>query len=123
VATVRSLPLARPTPLRGAGLADRARELATDLGPLLVGLLLVAPLVMLTVNSFNVAPVGQPARYGLANWAAALADPSALGALANSLELSLVRTSISLPVAIALTWLVTRTDMPGRSLVELVCWL
>jgi iron(III) transport system permease protein len=122
VATARSLPLAGTRP-RGAGLTERLRGLAPDGASLVIGLLLAAPLAMLVVNSFNVAPVGQPARYGLSNWAAAVSDPTALGALVNSLELALVRTSISLPVAVGLTWLITRSDMPGRTLIELLCWL
>jgi iron(III) transport system permease protein len=107
----------------GAGLARRVLDLAPSGGSLLIGLVLAAPLVMLIVNSFNVAAVGQPARYGLANWTAAFSDPTAFGALINSLELALTRTSISLPIALGVTWLITRSDMPGRSLVELLCWV
>ena len=82
--------------------------------PLFVGIILVLPLGMLLTNSFNVAPAGQAFRYGLGNWQSALADPTALGALWNSFALAIVRTSISVPVALVLTWLVARTDMPGR---------
>ena len=57
-------------------------------------------------------------RYGLGNWQAALADPAALGALWNSFALAIVRTAISVPVALALTWLVARTNMPGRGTIE-----
>ncbi|HYY87624.1 MAG TPA: iron ABC transporter permease [Chloroflexota bacterium] len=122
MATARSIPLPLAAP-RGAGLASRAWQLIGQAGPLVVGLILAGPLAMLVINSFNVAAAGQPARFGLDNWAAAVADPSAVGALVNSLELSLTRTAISLPVALGLSWLITRTDMPGRSIVELFCWL
>src|SRR5581483_10789591 len=44
-------------------------------------------------------------------------------ALWNSLSLALVRTAISMPIGIGITWLVTRTDMPGRSGIELLSWL
>ena len=73
--------------------------------PLLVGVILVMPLVMLLVNSVNVAPAGQAFRYGLGNWQAALADPAALSALWNSFALAITRTAISLPIALVLTWL------------------
>ena len=122
MATARSLPLTSSRIPR-AGLARWVLDLAPSGGSLIIGLVLAAPLVMLIVNSFNVAPVGQPARYGLANWTAAFSDPTAFGALINSLELALTRTSISLPIALGLTWLITRSDMPGRSLVELLCWV
>ncbi len=91
--------------------------------PLLVGIILVLPLGMLLTNSFNVAPAGQAFRYGLGNWQSALADPTALGALWNSFALAIVRTSISVPVALVLTWLVARTDMPGRGAIEVLAWL
>src|SRR5436305_1386018 len=80
--------------------------------PLLVGVLLVMPLVMLLVNSVNVAPAGQAFRFGFGNWQQAFADPSALGALWNSFALAITRTAISLPIALVLTWLIARTDMP-----------
>src|SRR5258708_20968915 len=72
------------------------------------GVILVLPLGMLLTNSFNVAPAGQAFRYGLGNWQSALADPTALGALWNSFALAIVRTAISVPVALVLTWLVAR---------------
>ncbi|TME33262.1 MAG: iron ABC transporter permease [Chloroflexi bacterium] len=98
------------------------RLLSTSL-PLLVGVVLALPLAMLLTNSFNVSAAGQPARFGFANWQAAVADPSAVGALWNSFALAIVRTAISLPVALVLTCLVARTDMPGRGVIELLAWL
>ncbi|HEY8693954.1 MAG TPA: hypothetical protein VIR57_14565, partial [Chloroflexota bacterium] len=92
-------------------------------GPLLLGILIVLPIVMLIANSFNVAGAGRPATYGLQNWTAAFGDQATVNALLNSLALALVRTGISMPVGIAMTWLVARTDMPGRSGIELLSWL
>src|SRR6266446_10821717 len=88
---------------RGAGRLEitwlSPRVLSTSL-PLLVGVVLALPLAMLLANSFNVSAAGQPARFGFANWQAAVADPSAVGALWNSFALAIVRTAISLPVAL-----------------------
>jgi iron(III) transport system permease protein len=91
--------------------------------PLVVGIILVMPLLMLLVNSFNVAAAGQPYRYGFGNWQAATADPAALSALWNSFALAITRTAISVPIALVLTWLIARTDMPGRSVIEILAWL
>src|SRR3569833_1566899 len=111
-------------PRVGAWQLGRAPRRAVSRGlPLLAGLINLSPLLMLLVNCFNVAAAGQPYRFGLANWQAALADPSALGALVNSLTLAFTRTAISTPIALGITWLVARTNMPGRSLVELLVWL
>jgi iron(III) transport system permease protein len=78
---------------------------------------------MLLTNSFNVAPAGQAFRFGLGNWQSAIADPTALGALWNSFALAITRTAISVPVAVVLTWLISRTNMPGRSAIEVLAWL
>lgn len=88
-----------------------------------MGVVLVLPLCMLLINSVNVAAAGQPFRYGLANWQMAFADQSALGALWNSFALAITRTALSLPIALGLTWLIARTNMPGRSLIEVLAWL
>jgi iron(III) transport system permease protein len=106
--------------LRFASLTSKVASRAL---PLLVGVILVMPLLMLLFNSFNVAAAGQPFRYGLGNWQSAIADPAALGALWNSFSLAIVRTAISVPVALVLTWLIARTDMPGRSTIEILAWL
>ncbi|HEX8969804.1 MAG TPA: iron ABC transporter permease [Chloroflexota bacterium] len=104
-------------------LSGLAARLASRGLPGLVGVVLVLPLLMLLLNSVNVAPAGQAFRYGLGNWQAAVADPSALGALWNSFALAVVRTAISLPIALALTWLIARTNMPGRGVIEVLAWL
>lgn len=91
--------------------------------PLLVGLVLLAPLTMLLVNSLNVAQAGQAFRLGLGNWQAALTDATAVSALLNSFGLAFTRTLISLPIALLLAWLIARSDMPGRGIVELVAWV
>jgi iron(III) transport system permease protein len=91
--------------------------------PLLVALIVASPVVLLLVNSFNIAPPGREAVYGAQNWLRAFSDPTALAALWNTVALGAVRTAISLPLALALTWLIARSDMPGRSWIELLCWL
>ena len=120
MAAVTAQAFSRSIPIELGALSRRvvARGL-----PLVVGIILVLPLGMLLVNSFNVAPAGRSFQYGLANWQAAFTDPSAMGALWNSFALSVTRTFISLPIALVLTWLIARTDMPGRNLVEILAWL
>ena len=109
--------------VRTVAAATWTNRAASRVLPLIVGIILVLPLCMLLVNSFNVAPAGQAYRYGLGNWQQALADQTALGALWNSFALAVTRTAISLPIALALTWLIARTDMPGRNIIEVLAWL
>ena len=101
----------------------RLRQILVRVGPLLIGLIVALPPVLLLVNSFNVAAPGREAVWGLGNWVAAFADPATLPALWNSVALGFVRTAISLPIAIGFAWLIARSDMPGRSTVELLCWV
>ena len=93
------------------------------LGPLVVGLLVALPLVILLVSSFNVAAPGREAVYSLENWRAAFSDGATVSSLWNSVALGAARTAISLPIAVALAWLIARSDMPGRTLIELFCWV
>jgi iron(III) transport system permease protein len=101
----------------------RLRRLVIVGGPLLVGTIVALPVVLLLVNSFNIAQPGREAVYGAQNWLRAFADPTALAALWNTVALGAVRTAVSLPIALALTWLIARSDMPGRAWIELLCWL
>src|SRR5205807_329512 len=91
-------------------------------GPLLVGICVAVPTLMLIANSFNVGGTGAPAQFGWKNWIDAFTSSATVSSLWNSLSLALVRTAISMPLGIAVTWLVTRTDMPGRAGIELLSW-
>lgn len=86
---------------------------------LLIGL----PILAIIVNSFNTAPLGEPASYGLENYRSALETPRVWSALRNSVLLVLTRNFIALPIAFSLAWLIARTDMPGRRLLEVLMWL
>jgi iron(III) transport system permease protein len=44
-------------------------------------------------------------------------------AIRNSVVLGLVRTCLSLPLAMGLGWLIARSDLPGRGVLEVCCWL
>ncbi len=101
----------------------RSRRLVIVGLALLVGIIVAAPTVMLIANSFNAADTGDPAVFGFKNWTDAFGSPATVNSLWNSLSLAVVRTVISMPIGLALTWLVTRTDMPGRAGIELLSWL
>ncbi len=88
----------------------------------LVGAVTVVPVLLLLLNSFNVSRPGQPTRYGLDNWRRALADESLMEAVGNTLRLGVTRTVIALLIAVTLSVLIARTDMPGRRFVEVSLW-
>ena len=82
----------------------------------------VYPVVLVVLQSFQTALPGQPARYGLDGWQAALAEPALRSSLWNTLTVTLVRQVITLPLAIAVAWLLARTDLPGRRAIEFAFW-
>jgi iron(III) transport system permease protein len=87
-----------------------------------VALCVVFPLVLVVFQSFQVAPPGQPARYGLDGWRAALGEPGLRAALVNTLTVTFVRQLFSLPLALLIAWLLARTDLPGRGWIEFAFW-
>jgi iron(III) transport system permease protein len=88
----------------------------------LFAFLMVLPVFSLFVGSFNVASPTQPAAYGLRNWTVAFSDPKTLNALGMSFLFSSVRLVPSLLLAVLVSWLIARTDMPGGHIVEVMCW-
>ena len=80
------------------------------------------PIVLVVLESFQVAPPGQPAAYGLDGWRAALSEPGLRSALVNTLTVTLVRQLLSLPLAVLIAWLLARTDLPGRRWIEFAFW-
>ena len=81
-----------------------------------VAFCVVFPVLLVVLQSFQVAAPGEPARYGLDGWRAALGEPGLRSALWNTLTVTFVRQLLSLPLAVLIAWLLARTDLPGRGL-------
>jgi iron(III) transport system permease protein len=116
-----------------AGLMARTvtlrRPVRLELGAVLCTLVLAAvvlcvlyPVLLVMLQSFQVAAPGQPARYGLDGWRAALDEPLLRTALLNTFKVALVRQALSLPLAVLVAWLIARTDLPGRNWFEFAFW-
>ena len=82
----------------------------------------VYPVLLVVLQSFQIALPGQPARYGLDGWRAALAEPALRSSLWNTLTVTFVRQLLSLPLAVLIAWLLARTDLPGRRWIEFAFW-
>ncbi|PYN81987.1 MAG: iron ABC transporter permease [Candidatus Rokuibacteriota bacterium] len=87
-----------------------------------VAFCVVYPLLLVVLESFQVAPPGQPARYGLDGWRAAFAEPLLRAALLNTFKVTLARQVVSLALAVLIAWLIARTDLPGRNWIEFAFW-
>ena len=88
----------------------------------IVALCVVFPVLLVVLQSFQVAAPGEPARYGLDGWRAALGEPGLRSALWNTFTVTFVRQLLSLPLAVLIAWLLARTDLPGRSWIEFSFW-
>ena len=87
-----------------------------------VAFCVVYPLLLVVLESFQVAPPGQPARYGLDGWRAAFAEPLLRTALLNTFKVTLARQVVSLALAVLIAWLIARTDLPGLTWIEFAFW-
>ncbi|HEX2933577.1 MAG TPA: ABC transporter permease subunit [Candidatus Binatia bacterium] len=87
------------------------------------GVAMGLPLLFLIAGSFNLAPPGREAVYGLANWTRAFADAATLNALWMSFALSIVRLIPAMAIAVVFAWLIARTDMPCGNAIEVFCWV
>lgn len=87
------------------------------------GLVVVVPLILLIINSFQVARPGEIAVYSLDGWRAALGEEGILRALMHTLSLTAVRQALSLALAICFAWLIARTDIPGRRWLDFPFWI
>jgi iron(III) transport system permease protein len=89
----------------------------------LLGLLVLYPVVMVVLSSFQTSRPGQAAIWSLDAWRIALGDPSMVQAVWNTILLMLAQHGLSLPIAVALAWVLARTDIPGAHWLEFAFWI
>jgi iron(III) transport system permease protein len=103
------------------GRAIRASSLGRNVSLVLLLLILLFltayPMAMLVYGSLSTAPPGEPGAWSVAGWRAMLSRANAL-VLANTVVLSLVKTALSMGLALLLAWIVARTDTPARGTLE-----
>jgi iron(III) transport system permease protein len=89
----------------------------------LVAFLVLTPLSLLLLNSFQVGRPGAEIVYGLDGWRQALTSPGIIEAIYNSFSLAIVRQAIATVLGIFLAWLLARTDLPMKDTLEFFFWL
>jgi iron(III) transport system permease protein len=88
----------------------------------ILALCVVYPIVLVILQSFQVSDPAQPTVWGLDGWRAALSEPSLRTSLLNTVVLTLTRQAITLPIAVAIAWLLARTDVPFGRWIEFAFW-
>ncbi|MGH7774125.1 MAG: ABC transporter permease [Candidatus Binatia bacterium] len=108
---------------RGFYLHLDAKSLLLTLFLAFVVLLIITPLFLLLLNSFQTGRPGGAVVYGLEGWRQALTSPGILQAIYNSFSLAITRQLIATFVGIFIAWLLARTDLPMKGALEFFFWL
>src|SRR5689334_10065670 len=91
--------VAESRPLDQPGRPSFALTLGTVLCTMvlaLVAFLVVYPVVLLIIHSFEVGPFGRPTTWGIENWIRAFTQPDLAGALWNTISLALTRQALAI---------------------------
>ena len=90
---------------------------------LMLCFLTLYPMVMLLYGSLHSTPPGIAGRPSTSTATPASPRPRTCAVLANTVGISLVKTMLSLALAILLAWIIARTDTPGRGVLEVLITL
>ena len=90
---------------------------------IVVAFLVLTPLALMILNSFQTARPGQPIVWGLEGWVKAFTTPGILKAITNTFSLAITRQLIALLIGSFFAWLIARTDLPMKSTLEFFFWL
>lgn len=88
-----------------------------------MGFYVVYPLILILVNSFNIATIAEPPAYGLQAWRDAFNEPGIWQSLWNSVKIGIVLQVIALPSGIFISWLIARTNIPFANGFEFGFWI
>ena len=88
-----------------------------------IAFLVITPLFLLVINSFQTGKPGSAVLYSLDGWRQALTTPGIVAAIYNSFSLAITRQILVTFVGIFLAWLLARTDLPMRGFLEFMFWL
>lgn len=108
-----------------SGLRDRPgprRAIVITLLALLLGFLTLYPLLMLLYGSFYTAPPGEVGTFSLRGYREMLTGEN-FHVLWNTAVISFTKTVLSLAVALALAWIIARTDVPWKGPLEIAITL
>ena len=89
----------------------------------LVAFVVLYPILLLIINSFQVGIFGRETTWGLDNWRTALSEPKFREAIFNTLTLTAVRQLFAFTFGVCLAWLFARTNLPGKNILEFGFWV
>jgi iron(III) transport system permease protein len=87
------------------------------------GFLVLYPLVVILINSFNEASIVQEPVWGFQAWLDAFSAPGIGRALRNTVDVAVVRQLITFPLGVTVAWLLARTNVPWSRGFEFLFWI
>ena len=90
---------------------------------IVVGFLVLTPLCLMILNSFQTARPGEAIVWGLEGWVKAFSTPGIVNAMTNTFSLAITRQAMALLIGAFFAWLVARTDIPMKGFLEFLFWL
>ena len=118
--------IARPTSARRESFFGRhlLRNSTCTAVLLAMALFVLYPLALLVYGSFILDDAtGGPKQFGIDAWVIAWQQPGMVQAIVNTLKRVVLTEVISLPIAVLIAWLVSRTDMPGKKIIDSFFWV
>ncbi len=88
-----------------------------------MGFIVLYPLVLILINSFNTATIAEPPMYGLKAWRDAFSEYGIWRSLGNSVKIGIVLQVIALPLGIFVSWLLARTNILFANVFEFGFWI
>lgn len=89
----------------------------------IMALIILYPMLLLIYASFLVPVDGTEPQLGFGLWLTAWGQSGILQAVLNTFQRVIVTEVIAFPTAILVTWLITRTDLPGKKLLDVFFWV
>jgi iron(III) transport system permease protein len=90
-----------------------------------LGSFLIWPVILLLINSFNIASdwFVEPRSWGLTHWQHAFQRPGLLKSLGNTLLIWSLTVVISFPIGVTIAWILARTRIPSSHMLEFMFWV
>jgi iron(III) transport system permease protein len=90
---------------------------------LVMGLMVLYPLLLLVYGSLVVEQADGTKTLGLEMWVTAWQQPGMIQAVTNTFKRVFFTEIFAVPAAVLLAWLVARTDLPGKKLIDNFFWI
>lgn len=87
------------------------------------GFYILYPVILVFINSFNIAGIGQPTEWSLDNWRIAFTQPGIWTAVWHTFMIYFLYTGIGFPVAVLIAWTLARTNVKWSYGLEFMFWV